>query len=191
MSKEKPIWQPSPDRAAETNMARFMNHVRREYAAEIENYAGLYRWSVENADKFWPAVWAFCGIKASQPWSHVLLDGDRMPGARWFPEARLNLAENLMRRGDRGDAFVFWDENGPRRRVSYADVYSDVSRAAQALAALGLRSGERAAAFIPNIPEAGMLALAALSQGTRQGAGRRIGVLLRVTREHPRVQGRC
>jgi acetoacetyl-CoA synthetase len=95
----------------------------------------------------------------------VLVDGDKMPGARWFPEARLNFAENLMRRGDRGDAFVLWDERGFRRRVSFADLYSDVSRAVQALQALGLRAGDRAAAFIPNIPEAGMLALAALSQG--------------------------
>ncbi|HKQ27027.1 MAG TPA: acetoacetate--CoA ligase, partial [Burkholderiales bacterium] len=71
----------------------------------------------------------------------------------------------LMRRGDRGDAFVFWDESGFRRRVSYAELYSDVSRAAQALLALGLRAGDRVAAFIPNVPEAGMLALAALSQG--------------------------
>src|SRR5688572_9537684 len=88
-----------------------------------------------------------------------------MPGARWFPEARLNFAENLLRRGDRGDAFVLWDESGPRRRLSYSDLTSDVSRAAQALQALGLRAGDRAAAFIPNIPEAGMLALAALSHG--------------------------
>src|SRR6266446_1284436 len=69
------------------------------------------------------------------------------------------------RRGDRGDAFVLWDERGFQRRVSFADLYSDVSRAVQALQALGLRAGDRAAAFIPNIPEAGMLALAALSQG--------------------------
>jgi acetoacetyl-CoA synthetase len=95
----------------------------------------------------------------------VLVDGDKMPGAHWFPEARLNLAENLLRRGDRGDAFVFWDETGFKRRVSYSDLTSDVSRAAQALQALGLRPGDRVAAFIPNIPEAGMLALAALSQG--------------------------
>ena len=88
-----------------------------------------------------------------------------MPGARFFPEARLNFAENLMRRGDRGDAFVLWDETGFRRRLSYADLYSEVSRAAQALQALGLRAGDSAAAFIPNIPEACVLALAALSQG--------------------------
>src|SRR6185436_13718115 len=107
----------------------------------------------------------FCGVLASRKGATVLVDGDKMPGARWFPEARLNLAENLMRRGDRGDAFVFWDESGFRRRVSYADLYSDVSRASQALLALGLRAGDRVAAFLPNMPEAGMLALAASSQG--------------------------
>jgi acetoacetyl-CoA synthetase len=104
-------------------------------------------------------------VIASRKGSTVLLDGDKMPGARWYPEARLNIAENLMRRGDRGDALVLWDENGPSRRISYADLTSEVSRAAQALQALGLRAGDRVAAFIPNIPEAGMLALAALSQG--------------------------
>src|SRR5204863_211197 len=95
----------------------------------------------------------------------VLVDGDKMPGAHWFPEARLNIAENLMRRGDRGDAFVLWDERGFNRRLSYSDLTSEVSRAAQALQALGLRAGDRVAAFIPDIPEAGVLALAALSQG--------------------------
>src|SRR5690242_4428971 len=88
-----------------------------------------------------------------------------MPGAKWFPEARLNIAENLMRRGDRGDALVLWDEGGARRRLSYSELTSEVSRAAQALKGLGLRAGDRVAAFIPNIPEAGVLALAALSQG--------------------------
>ena len=88
-----------------------------------------------------------------------------MPGAKWFPEARLNFAENLLRRGDQGDAFVFWDERGFQRRVSYSQLTSEVSRAAQALAQLGLRPGDRVAAFIPNMPETGMLALAALSQG--------------------------
>jgi acetoacetyl-CoA synthetase len=120
---------------------------------------------VENPEQFWNEVWDACGVIASRKGSTVLVDGDKMPGARWYPEARLNIAENLMRRGDRGDAFVLWDENGPGRRISYADLTSEVSRAAQALQALGLRAGDRVAAFIPNIPEAGMLALAALSQG--------------------------
>ncbi len=137
----------------------------RKRRLELNSYPEFYRWTVDNPEEFWSDVWDFCGVIASRRGSSVLVDGDKMPGARWFPEARLNFAENLMRRGDRGDAFVLWDERGFQRRVSFADLYSDVSRAVQALQALGLRAGDRAAAFIPNIPEAGMLALAALSQG--------------------------
>src|SRR5206468_10915002 len=131
----------------------------------LNSYPDFYRWSIERPEEFWSDTWDFCGVLASRKGATVLVDGDKMPGARWFPEARLNLAQNLLRRGDRGDAFVFWDESGFKRRVSYSDLTSDVSRAAQALQALGLRAGDRVAAFIPNIPEAGMLALAALSQG--------------------------
>src|SRR6185503_14423582 len=125
----------------------------------------FHQWTVDNPETFWSEVWDFCGVVASRKGSTVLVDGEKMPGAKWFPEARLNIAENLMRRGDRGDAFVLWDEGGLRRRLSYSELTSEVSRAAQALKSLGLRPGDRVAAFIPNIPEAGVLALAALSQG--------------------------
>ena len=128
---------------------------------------------------------------ASKKGCTVLVDGDRMPGAKWFPDARLNFAENLLRRGDHGDAFVFWDERGFRRRVSYSDLTSDVSRAAQALQQLGLRPGDRAAAFIPNMPETAMLALAALR---RASSGRRArpdfgveGVLDRFGQIEPKI----
>jgi acetoacetyl-CoA synthetase len=161
----KLLWQPGQRTVEEAQLTQFARQVVRKRRLEVAGYADLYRWSVEQPEPFWSDVWDFCGVIAARKGSTVLVDGDKIPGARWFPEARLNLAENLMRRGDRGDAFVFWDESGPRRRVSYAELYSDVSRAAQALAALGLRAGDRVAAFIPNIPEAGMLALAALSQG--------------------------
>src|SRR4051812_36521927 len=159
------LWQPSERAVEEAQLTQFARQVVRKRRLELNSYPDFYRWSVERPEEFWSDAWDFCGVVASRKGSTVLVDGDKMPGARWFPEARLNLAENLMRRGDRGDAFVFWDESGLRRRTSYAELYSDVSRAAQALTALGLRSGDRVAAFIPNIPEAGMLALAALSQG--------------------------
>jgi acetoacetyl-CoA synthetase len=159
------LWEPSERAVEEAQLTQFARQVVRKRRLEAASYPEFYRWSIERPEEFWADVWDFCGVVASRKGSTVLVDGDKMPGARWFPEARLNLAENLMRRGDRGDAFVFWDESGLRRRVSYAELYSDVSRAAQALAALGLRSGDRVAAFIPNLPEAGMLALAALSQG--------------------------
>jgi acetoacetyl-CoA synthetase len=160
-----PLWQPSEQVIEQAQLTQFARQVIRKRRLDVGNYPEFYRWSVENPEDFWTDVWDVCGVVASRKGSTVLVDGDQMPGARWFPEARLNFAENLMRRGDRGDAFVFWDESGFRRRVSHADLYSDVSRAAQALAALGLRAGDRVAAFMPNIPEAGMLALAALSMG--------------------------
>ena len=159
------LWQPSERAIEEAQITQFARQIVRKRRLELNSYPEFYRWTVDNPEEFWSDLWDFCGVIASRRGSSVLVDGDKMPGAHWFPEARLNFAENLMRRGDRGDAFVLWDERGFRRRVSFADLYSDVSRAVQALQALGLRAGDRAAAFIPNIPEAGMLALAALSQG--------------------------
>jgi len=159
------LWQPSERAIEEAQITQFARQIVRKRRLELNSYPEFYRWTVDNPEEFWSDVWDFCGVIASRRGSSVLVDGDKMPGARWFPEARLNFAENLMRRGDRGDAFVLWDERGFQRRVSFADLYSDVSRAVQALQVLGLRAGDRAAAFIPNIPEAGMLALAALSQG--------------------------
>jgi len=165
MSTPPILWQPSEEAIERAQLTQFARHVVRRYNLELNSYPEFYDWTVAHPEEFWSAVWEECGMIASRKGSTVLVDGDKMPGAKWFPEARLNFAENLLRRGDRGDAFVFWDESGFRRRVSYADLYSDVSRAAQALVDLGLRAGDRAAAFIPNMPEAGMFALAALSQG--------------------------
>jgi len=159
------LWLPSERAIEEAQITQFARQIVRKRRLELNSYPEFYRWTVDHPEEFWSDVWDFCGVIASRRGSSVLVDGDKMPGAHWFPEARLNFAENLMRRGDRGDAFVLWDERGFRRRVSFAELYSDVSRAVQALQALGLRAGDRAAAFIPNIPEAGMLALAALSQG--------------------------
>jgi acetoacetyl-CoA synthetase len=164
-SAPKLLWQPGASAIEEAQVTQFARQVIRKRKLDLNTYPDFYRWTVDNPEEFWADVWDFCGVIASKRGNTVLVDGDKMPGAHWFPEARLNFAENLMRRGDRGDAFVLWDETGFRRRLSFSDLTSDVSRAEQALRALGLRAGDRAAAFIPNIPEAGMLALAGLSQG--------------------------
>jgi len=159
------LWEPTERAIEEAQVTQFARQVVRKRRLELNTYPDFHRWTVEHPEEFWSDLWDWAGIISSRKGATVLVDGNKMPGAKWFPEARLNFAENLLRRGDRGDAFVFWDETGLRRRVSYSDLASDVSRAAQALLALGLRPGDRAAAFIPNIPEAGMLALAAASQG--------------------------
>ncbi len=164
-SAPKILWQPDQRAIEDAQVTQFARQVIRKRRLELNSYPDFHRWTVDNPEAFWSDVWDFSGIVASRKGATLLVDGDKMPGAKWFPEARLNIAENLMRRGDRGDAFVLWDEGGERRRLSYSELTSEVSRAAQALKSLGLRAGDRVAAFIPNIPEAGMLALAALSQG--------------------------
>ena len=160
-----PIWSPSAQALESAQMTQFARHIVRKYHLDKHAYEDFYQWTVDHPEEFWSEIWDYCGVIASKKGATVLLDGDKMPGAKWFPEARLNFAENLLRRGDQGDAFVFWDERGFQRRLSYSSLTSEVSRAAQAMAQLGLRPGDRVAAFIPNIPEAGMLALAALSNG--------------------------
>jgi acetoacetyl-CoA synthetase len=165
MSAPPILWQPSERAIEDAQVTQFARQLVRKHRLELNSYPDFYRWTVENPEVFWSEVWDSCGVIAARKGSTVLVEGDKMPGARWFPEARLNFAQNLLRRGDRGDALIFWDEAGGRRRVSYSDLTSDVSRAAQALQMLGLRAGDRACAFIPNLPETAMLALAALSQG--------------------------
>jgi acetoacetyl-CoA synthetase len=160
-----PIWSPTEQQIESAQITQFARHVVRKHKLDLNSYPEFYQWTIDHIEEFWSEVWDWCGVVASKKGGTVLVDGDRMPGAKWFPEARLNFAENLLKRGDQGDAIVFWDERGFQRRVSYSSLTSEVSRAAQALAQLGLRPGDRVAAFIPNIPETCMLALAALSQG--------------------------
>ena len=161
----QPMWEPSQEAIEQAQLTQFARHCVRRFGLDLNSYPDFYRWTVDEPELFWDSVWEWCGVVSGRKGSSVLVDGDKMPGAKWFPDARLNFAENLLRRGDRGDALVFWDETGFRRRMSYADLYSDVSRAAQGLAALGIRPGDRVAAFIPNMPETCVLALAAISLG--------------------------
>ncbi len=161
----EPLWQPSENRIAETNLHRFMEEVNGEWNVTIADFAALYHFSVDEREKFWRSVKDFSGVIA-ETWGAVALeDGDKMPGARWFPGARLNFAENLLRRRDSVDAIVFHGEDRVRRRLSYAELYAEVSRVAQALRAAGVTTGDRVAGYLPNMPEAIIAMLAATSIG--------------------------
>ena len=103
-ASDSPIWTPSPARAGNSRMAAFMAQAASETGHALDDYATLHRWSVEEPERFWPLVWRFCGIRASRPWDAVLEKADAMPGARWFPGARLNFAENLLRYAGSGRA---------------------------------------------------------------------------------------
>src|ERR1044071_5523130 len=116
MSTPPILWLPPEQVIENAQVTQLARQVIRKHQLDLNSYADFHQWTVEHPETFWSEVWDFCGIVAARKGSTVLVDGDKMPGARWFPEARLNIAGNLMRRGDRGDAFVLWDADGPRRR---------------------------------------------------------------------------
>ena len=160
----QPIWQPSPDRIARAEITAFIAEVNRRWGRAIGNYAELHRFSMVEPVQFWLTVWDFCGVIADRRGDVVLVDGARMPGARWFPEARLNFARNLLRRRDREPALIALREDGARRVLSFAELYDLVSRIARAMRAAHIGPGDRVAAYMPNLPEAvaGMLAATSL-----------------------------
>jgi acetoacetyl-CoA synthetase len=163
MAAVKPLWEPSEERIAAAIITRFAREAIRDWGLRLNDYPAFYRWSAERPDQFWPSVWKHCGVRGD-PGQRTLVDGDRMPGARFFPEGRLNFAANLLRRRDSSDALVFWGEDRVRRRLTHAELYAEVSRLAQALRAAGVATGDRVAGYLPNMPEAviGMLAAASL-----------------------------
>jgi acetoacetyl-CoA synthetase len=155
--RDQPLWTPGAERAAQSLLARFMRRAGRS------GWDDLHRWSVERSEEFWSLVWDFCEVRGRKG-MRTLLHGDRMPGAQWFPEARLNFAENLLREHGDGDAMVFWGEDRIKRRLSWRELNDLVSRLAQALRAAGVTKGDRVAGYLPNLPEsvAAMLASASL-----------------------------
>jgi acetoacetyl-CoA synthetase len=161
----EPLWRPSEARIQASNLKRFVAKVEDRHGVTIEDYASLHRWSVEQREAFWDAVWDLGAVVAKQKGSVVLADGDRMPGARWFTEARLNFAENLLRRRDDEPALIFFGEDAVRRSVSFAELHRKVSQLSQALRAAGIRPGDRVAGYLPNMPETVIAMLAAASVG--------------------------
>jgi acetoacetyl-CoA synthetase len=160
-------WQPSPDRVADANLTAFAARVTAKHRVALPDFSALFGWSTDEPEAFWREVWSDAGI-VGEPGRRTLADADKMPGARWFPDARLNFAENLLKGrspDDAGDALVFWGEDKVKRRVSNADLVASVSRVTQGLRAAGVQKGDRIAAYTPNTPEAIIAMLATASVG--------------------------
>jgi len=163
---QDPLWQSDGERIAASNIMHFMLFVRERYGVQVgPNYFSLQEWSLAHPESFWSALWDFCEVVAGARGDVVLRDGDRFPGARWFPDARLNFAENLLRRRDDHAALVSLLENGTRRELSYAALHAQVAQLACSLRALGVEAGDRVAGFMPNTAETVVAMLASTSIG--------------------------
>ena len=161
----EPLWRPDQERIARANITRFAREVRERHGVPVGDYRALHRWSVDEPAAFWSEVWDFAEVVAAQRGEEVLRDGERMPGARWFPEARLNYAENLLRRRDQGTAVVFRGEDRVHAELSFRELHDRVSVLSQALRAAGIRPGDRVAGYLPNLPETLIAMLASAGIG--------------------------
>ena len=160
-----PLWTPSAEVIAQSNVTAFSRQAEHDWGVTLPDWWALLDWSVEHPGDFFKSLWSFTGVIAETQGEHVLADGDKMPGARWFPDARLNFAENLLRRRDDAPAIIFQGEDRVRREMSYRELYDLVSRTAQALTADGVGPGDRVVGFMPNMPETIIAMLAAASLG--------------------------
>ncbi|NGO54755.1 acetoacetate--CoA ligase [Allomesorhizobium camelthorni] len=164
MAGTAPLWTPTQDQIASAPMTAFMSAASARAGADFSNYAELHRWSIDEREAFWGLVWEFCGI-AGERGETVLTNGDKMPGAAFFPDARLNFAENLLGKTGGGDAIVFRGEDKVERRMSWDDLHALVSQLQQLFQSLGVKEGDRIAAMMPNMPETVAAMLAATSLG--------------------------
>ena len=167
-TEQKPLWTPSPERIAAASVTAFRLAAERRWGVALPDYEALHAWSVAQPEPFWTSVWEGDGVGGGVIGSRgerVLVDGHRMPGAKWFPDARLNFAQNLLRSRDARDAIVFWGEERVKNRMSHGELYRAVAHFAAALKEQGVVAGDRVAAYMPNLPETVVAMLAAASLG--------------------------
>ena len=160
----KPLWTPESDDLKTAPMTAFLRAASERSGGAIDDFDTLHPWSVVDPAAFWDLVWDHAGV-IGEKGHRILIDGDLMPGASFFPDARLNFAENLLRQTGGGDALVFRGEDKVARRMSWDELRALVSRLQQAMAAAGVGAGDRVAAMMPNMPESIAAMLAAASLG--------------------------
>jgi len=163
---DTPLWRPSASRIKASQLMQFQQGL----GMPDLSYSAFHEWSVLQPGLFWNAVWDYAGIigskgvdDSSSP--RVLIHSTKMPGAQFFPDARVNFAENLLRDQADGIALISRLETGRRRQISHAELRQQVASLANALCALGIEPGDRVAALLPNIIETVVIMLATTSLG--------------------------
>ena len=164
------LWQPSADRLAQSRLYDFMDFLEKRGHGGVDDYHSLHQFSVTQREGFWSALWDYTNIIAQQKGAVVVENPDTFPcqsapGVRWFPEARMNFAENLLRYRDDRPALISRLENGQRRVVTFKQLYNNVAALAASLRDLGVGPGDRVAGFMPNIIETVEAMLATTSLG--------------------------
>lgn len=161
----KPMWQPSVEQINNARVTYFIKTINQTYGLHIADFQELYDWSIQEQDKFWQSVWKFCGVIAGMQGTTVIENPEDIEQARFFPQARLNYAENLLQYTGSHDAIVFWGEDKVKHRLSWDTLRQQVASLAAALRHHGIKPGDRIAGFVPNTPESVVAMLATASVG--------------------------
>ncbi len=158
-------WTPSSQQIEDAQITDFARHASKLSGQNLQKYPDLYDWSIKDREAFWGLIWERASIIASERGDIVLDEGDKMPGAKWFPQARLNFAQNLLRHADDREALVFRGEDRVEQRYTRRELYQAVAKLAAALRGFGVGPGDRVAAYMPNLPQTIIAMLAATSLG--------------------------
>ena len=159
------LWTPSAARIERANITAFIRWLARERHLSFANYTQLWRWSATQIEAFWQAIWDYFDVQASAP-AECVLRSREMPGAQWFPGARLNYAEHALRHErPNATAVLHLSERQPLAALSWEELGGKVRILATQLRKLGIRPGDRVVANLPNIPEALIAMLATTSLG--------------------------
>jgi acetoacetyl-CoA synthetase len=188
---KKLLWNPSSERIKNANMTKFIGFINKLYNKNFSDYFSLYDWSIANIPNFWESVWNFLDINASEQYEKVIEDITQFPGTKWFPGAKLNFAENLLRFRDNRPALVSKLETRPSLTISYRELYNTVAQMAAALRNDGVTKDDRVVGYMPNIAETAVAMLAATSIcSTWASCGSELGinaVIDRFSQIEPRV----
>ncbi len=185
------LWEPSEEHIKQANITKFIEFVNKKYGFKIDSYNQLYNWSIEKIPDFWAAMWEFGGIIASHGYNKVVDDLSKFPGAKWFIDARLNFAENLLRYRNDNLAFIFRGETQKSAKMTYAELYKQVARLARSLQEMGVVPGDLVGVYMPNLIETAVTMLATTSVGaTWASCGAELGpvaLLERLGQIEPKV----
>ena len=158
-----PLWIPSTERIRNSNFQKYFSFLKNHFNKNFNNYNELYNWSITEIEEFWKSIWEYSELIYSRSYSSVL-DKRIIQNAKWFSDAKINFAENLLRFRNDNTAILSIRENYPKLRISYKHLYNLVARCANSLMQVGVTKGDRVAAYVSNFPEAviGMLATTSL-----------------------------
>ena len=163
--KNELLWKPTPKRVENTSLFKFIKHVNTKHKEKIDSFENLHKWSVENRNYFWNEVWNFYNVIGEKGDHPYLEPENSLPGTKFFPNGKLNYAENMLKKNDNDIAITFWSEDKIKKKLSWYQLKNQVAAVANYFKKKGIKKGDRVAAYLPNVPETIIVMLASSSIG--------------------------